>query len=770
MRIVLHIGPEHVGAARLQKVLGEKRAQLRAKGVLVPTSPGPGNHTRLVMAMCDADHVDPLRAARGHAGAEAQEALRARLSRELAAEIAAAEPQVLILSAAELATTLERPAEIARLAGFLRGFSDDIRLVAHLDEQARVALRLYAQRLFLGRTAPLARELALAAAGNWREAALAARAGLPEGRFAEIEAPPLWLDYIALKALWEEAFGAGSLTLRPYAPDIFAAPDVTGEIRAAFALPFTIGRTAAADPGALPSLPALARARALNDGLWRLAAATGHRAPRALWASLVAEVAAVPGPAPHPGALSALSARFAADNAQLAADDEALGAALAPCSPAPAWAEPDPGEGFRVSQYLAAFRPRIERAARAEAAQAAVMPKLSDEAARLLPAAAKARFFELMRGPFRPHDRLGTTDEATPLPPFPERAPRTLPEGSSGRVIVACMKNEAPYILEWIAYHRAIGVDGFLIYTNGCEDGTDDILGRLAALGLVEHRLNDDWKGKSPQQHALNRAMREPLVRNADWIIHIDVDEFINVRIGDGTLDAFLAAVPEATNVAMTWRLFGHGGVHAFEDRPVIGQFSRCAPRHCPKPHTAWGFKTMTRNIGVYDKLSCHRPNKPDPAGLGRLCWVNGSGRAMDPGIARRGWRSTRATVGYDLLQLNHYALRSAESFLVKRQRGRALHVDRSIGLGYWIRMDWNDVTDLTIQRNMPRLKAETARLMADPALARAHAAGVAWHRGRAAILRAEPEFEALYRSVLGTTRLAGGERAAYAMSLEMDS
>jgi len=768
MRIVLHIGPEHVGAGRLQKVLGEKRAQLRAKGVLMPASPGPGNHTRLVMAMTDPDHVDPLRAARGFASAVAQEALRARIARELTAEIAAAGPDTLILSAAELATTLERPAEVARLAAFLRGFSDDIRLVAHLDEQARVLMRHYAQRLFLGRTAALSRELAMAGAADWRDAALAARADMAEGRFAEIEAPPLWLDYVALKRLWEREFGTGSLVLRPYTAEVFAAPEVTNEIRAAFGLPFTIGRAATDDPGALPSARSMARARALNAGLWRLAAATGHHAPRALWASLVAEVT-IPGSAPDPGALSAISERFAADNAGLAAGDTALAAALAPCPPAPDWTEPDTGEGFRVTQYLAAFRPRIERAARAEAAQAAATPQLSDEAERLLPPAAKARFFELMRGPFRPHDHLGATTEAGSLPPFPERTTRPLPAGSTGRVIVACMKNEAPYILEWIAYHRAIGVDGFLVYTNGCEDGTDEILARLAELGIVEHRLNDDWKGKSPQQHALNRAMREPLVRRAEWVIHIDVDEFINVRIGDGTLDAFLAAVPGATNVAMTWRLFGHGGVRAFEDRPVIAQFTRCAPRHCPKPHTAWGFKTMTRNNGVYAKLSCHRPNKPDAARMGEIRWVNGAGRQMGRGVAERGWRSTRETVGYELLQLNHYALRSAESFLVKRQRGRALHVDRSIGLGYWIRMDWNDVTDLTIQRNLPRLKAGMADLMADPALAGAHAAGVDWHRRRVARLRAEPEFEALYRAII-ETRLAAGERAAYALSLEMDS
>ena len=48
------------------------------------------------------------------------------------------------------------------------------------------------------------------------------------------------------------------------------------------------------------------------------------------------------------------------------------------------------------------------------------------------------------------------------------------------------MKNEAPYIVEWIAYHRAIGVDNFLIYTNDCADSTDEVLGRLMELGIVQ--------------------------------------------------------------------------------------------------------------------------------------------------------------------------------------------------------------------------------------------------------------------------------------------
>src|SRR5690606_18246168 len=115
--------------------------------------------------------------------------------------------------------------------------------------------------------------------------------------------------------------------------------------------------------------------------------------------------------------------------------------------------------------------------------------------------------------------------------------------------------------------------------------------------------------------------------------------------------------------------------------------------------------------------ISCHRPNKLHESFEDRVNWVNGSGAPMGDGISRNGWRNSMTTIGYDLLQLNHYALRSAESFLIKRQRGRALHVERSIGLNYWIRMDWSDHKDVTIKRNLTRLREEYDRLMTDDRL-----------------------------------------------------
>jgi hypothetical protein len=177
----------------------------------------------------------------------------------------------------------------------------------------------------------------------------------------------------------------------------------------------------------------------------------------------------------------------------------------------------------------------------------------------------------------------------------------------------------------------------------------------------------------------------------------------------------------------------------------------------------------MFKNIGAYEKISCHRPNKLQDEFEKTVKWVNGSGKDMTKDVAKNGWRSSKKNVGFDLLQLNHYALRSAESFLIKRQRGRALHVDRSIGINYWIRMDWSDCRDITIQRNSARLKLEYNRLMEDDILRGWQEKGSQWHRAKAAELHENPEFADLYRDALAV-KLTPTERVAYALALDMES
>jgi hypothetical protein len=64
---------------------------------------------------------------------------------------------------------------------------------------------------------------------------------------------------------------------------------------------------------------------------------------------------------------------------------------------------------------------------------------------------------------------------------------------------VAFAKNEGRFLLEWIAYHRVIGVTDFLIYTNDCEDGSPDLLDRLQELGIVIHVQNQVAPGERPR-------------------------------------------------------------------------------------------------------------------------------------------------------------------------------------------------------------------------------------------------------------------------------
>ena len=317
--------------------------------------------------------------------------------------------------------------------------------------------------------------------------------------------------------------------------------------------------------------------------------------------------------------------------------------------------------------------------------------------------------------------------------------------------IVTAMKNEGPFLLEWLAHHSAIGIETFLVYSNDCADGTDSMLDHLAALGLVHHRTNSYREGNLRPQHAAFRAAEsEDVVRNSDWLLTLDVDEFINIHAGTGHLNDLFNAVPDANLIAMTWRLFGNSGVREYADRPVTKQFTKCAAPFTPRPYQAWGFKTLFRNDGTFRKLGVHRPRGMNVDRQNHVRWVNGSGQYLPPNMWKNGWRSSSDSYGYDLVTLNHYAVRSADSFLVKRERGRVNHVDRDQGTGYWFRMNHNMVEDRSIQRRDDATQKELAKLLADPVLANLHMESVAWHRNRIAHLKADPNYASLYVALTG--------------------
>ncbi|MEM9698615.1 MAG: glycosyltransferase family 2 protein [Pseudomonadota bacterium] len=777
MKLTLLIGPGERATQRFRAMLQHHQKDLRKLGVHVPD----WNHVRLFAAVQGSDKIGYLRHRRGLDHPQSSDVLYAEFEDILARDVREMAGEHVVLAAAQLGSLLTDRAPLMRLHRLLAPYFDKIEVVAHVQAQARALCAHYCERVADGRRVSLASELNLLSASDWWAAALAytMEAAPEHGDFADLHQPPPWLDYTALLAHWESVFGVGHTRLAPLSWDALRPATAWDAFAEPLRLPLGLGPVPQASPLWQPPAAWVTRMRHMNEVLLRYARAQAIYIPNEPRRQALQRVE-VAGPPMSPGSLSAVSERFANQNASLIAQFPALASALIPPEPAPQWEEADPTLGFRATQYLAAFAPALDKAATpladkraeaaAEAAAGAAFDKILVEESptdqRLLNQL-KVNHRVIRTSHFQPHNDFGTVDEARAAPPFTALSNR--PPSHRDVVAVSCMKDEAPYILEWIAHHRAVGIDHFLIYTNDCEDGTVALLHRLEEIGLVTHRDNSDWRGNSPQQHALNRAMNEPVLRAARWITHIDVDEFINIRVGNGTLSDFWQAVPQATHIAMTWRLFGNNGVQSLQDDLVVNQFDRCAPRYCPKPHTTWGLKTLFRNSGAYAKLSCHRPNKLQPGREKDVLWVNGAGRDVTGALRHRGWRSSRATIGYDLLQLNHYALRSVESFLIKRNRGRALHVDRSIGLNYWIRMDWSVHQDLTIQRNLPRLHAARDKLLRDPVLRACHERGLDWHKRQAKMLIKQPAFAALYDQI-SRVKLNATERATYAMSLGTES
>ena len=86
-----------------------------------------------------------------------------------------------------------------------------------------------------------------------------------------------------------------------------------------------------------------------------------------------------------------------------------------------------------------------------------------------------------------------------------------------------------------------------------------------------------------------------------------------------------------------------------------------------------------------------------------------------------QGWNA-HAGFTHDLARLHHYAVRSVESFLVKRDRGRTNHYGDDQGLAYWSNMNCNSTRDTSLHARLPALRRELDGLLQDPELARLHA------------------------------------------------
>lgn len=317
---------------------------------------------------------------------------------------------------------------------------------------------------------------------------------------------------------------------------------------------------------------------------------------------------------------------------------------------------------------------------------------------------------------------------------------------------ILCVRNEGSFLLEWLAHHKACGFTDVLVFSNDCQDGTDAMLDQLQQMGQLTHIRNDGpFDAKGIQFTALTLAADLEIVQQADWIMVLDVDEFVNIHVGDRTVQGLLAALPDATAITLTWRLFGNAGVVRFTDRPVTDQFTRAAPEVIQWPWRAVMFKTLYRNDGTYRRPGVHRPSQPDGKRLDRARWFDGNGRELDEAFKTTRIFSDYRQTNYGLVQLNHYPLGAMESYLVKADRGRAVHAGDRLGMDYWTERNYASDQDISIAGLKDQRDAQMALLTEDTQLGTLHQKAVAWRHARIQQLLEQEHYRALMGRMMVT-------------------
>jgi len=121
--------------------------------------------------------------------------------------------------------------------------------------------------------------------------------------------------------------------------------------------------------------------------------------------------------------------------------------------------------------------------------------------------------------------------------------------------------------------------------------------------------------------------------------------------------------------------------------------------------------------------------------------------------LTNNGWRSTKRSLGYRLATLNHYILRSAESFLVKRDRGRINHTEHDQGIDYWMRRNYASETDDRIHARLPMMQKVLDDFQKDKTLSKLHKDAVKWHEGKIKKLLKDADYKQLFDDLTKTKR-----------------
>lgn len=163
--------------------------------------------------------------------------------------------------------------------------------------------------------------------------------------------------------------------------------------------------------------------------------------------------------------------------------------------------------------------------------------------------------------------------------------------------IGAIFKDEAPYLKEWIEFHKLVGVQHFYLFNHGSMDDYASVIEDYVNRGEVE-LIQWPYPASSWENwlYEVQAKAYETCILQAQgkvkWLALIDIDEFLT-PISSNSLLEILKDYEAFGGVGFNWKIFGNSGLLDLEpNKLLIESLTMTAPHDRP---THLGVKSIVR-------------------------------------------------------------------------------------------------------------------------------------------------------------------------------
>lgn len=222
--------------------------------------------------------------------------------------------------------------------------------------------------------------------------------------------------------------------------------------------------------------------------------------------------------------------------------------------------------------------------------------------------------------------------------------------------ICAIFQDEAPYLKEWIEFHKILGVEHFYLYNHRSSDHFLEVLRPYILSGLVELKNQTKVANRIKKFNRLQCQCYTECLRAArgesQWIAFIDIDEFLFPTTAQNLCE-LLSEYEDCAGIVVNWRIFGTSHIKKIpEGELLIEQLTHCTTKSY----------TLNRYVKCIIKPECasHFLNPHHPV------YLQGNTQVNTDKIPCEG-PFFSSYIQTNKLCINHYWTRDEDFFLIKK-------------------------------------------------------------------------------------------------------